>query len=67
MPEAIAGSAWDTAPRPKKVIVSALYGELSRKGLNSDNLPPLFRQRAGLPYGCGMGRPYGGNYGQAPE
>jgi hypothetical protein len=50
----------------KRVIVSALCAELSRKGLNSDSLPPLFGQGAGVPYGCGMGRPYGGNYGQAP-
>jgi hypothetical protein len=44
-----------------------LRAELSRKGLNSDSLPPLFGQGAGVPYGCGMGRPYGGNYGQVPE
>ena len=46
---------------------SAGCAELSRNGLHSDSLPPLFGQRAGVPYGCGMGRPYGGNYAQAPE
>jgi hypothetical protein len=51
----------------KRVIVPAVCAELSRNGLNSDSLQPLFGQRAGMPYGCGMGRPYGGNYGQAPE
>jgi hypothetical protein len=33
----------------KRVIVSALCAELSRKGLNSDSLPPLFGQGAGVP------------------
>jgi hypothetical protein len=50
----------------KRVIVSTLWAELSRKGLNSDSLLSLFGQGAGVPYGCGTGRPYGGNYGQAP-
>ena len=44
-----------------------LCAKLSCNGLNSDSLPPLFGQRAGMPYRCGMGRPYGGNHGQAPE
>jgi hypothetical protein len=43
------------------------YAELSRNGLNSDGLLPLFGQGAGMLYGCAMGKPYGGNYGQAPE
>ena len=34
--------------------------KLSCNGLSSDSLPPPFGQRAGVPYGCGMGRPYGG-------
>jgi len=36
-----------------RVIVPAARAELSRNGLNSDSLPPLFGQRAGVPYGCG--------------
>ena len=38
--------------------------ERARNGLNSDSLPPLFGQRAGVPLRCVMGRPYGGNYAQ---
>ena len=53
-------------PGKKRVIVSTLCAELSRKGLNSDSLLSLFGQGAGVPSGCGTGRPYGGNYGQAP-
>jgi hypothetical protein len=39
---------------------SAGCAELSRNDLHLDSLPPLFGQRAGVPYGCGMGSPYGG-------
>src|SRR5262249_9648563 len=40
---------------------------LSSNGPISYSLPPLSGQRAGMPYRFGMGRPYGGNHGQAPE
>jgi hypothetical protein len=43
--------------RARATARSAKCAELSRNGLNPDSLPPLFDQRPGVAYGCGMGRP----------
>ena len=42
-------------------------GSSSRNGPSLNSLLPSFGQGAGVRYGCGMGEPYGGNYGQTPE
>src|SRR5262249_33257560 len=42
-------------------------GASSRKGPSLNSLLPWFGQGGGVRYGCGMGEPSGGSYGQTPE